>query len=69
MEQPCLPAQEGVGGGVYERRIDFGPGFRIYFGKDGDTVLILLGGSSKQRQQEAIEIAKTRWTDYRRRKG
>jgi putative addiction module killer protein len=59
----------GVGGGVFERRIDFGPGLRIYFGKDGDTVLILLGGSSKQRQQEAIEAARTRWTDYRRRKG
>lgn len=60
---------KGVGGGVFERRIDFGPGFRIYFGKDGDTVVILLGGSSKQRQHEAIEAARARWTDYRRRKG
>ena len=60
---------KGVGGGVFERRIDFGPGFRIYFGKDGDTVVILLGGSSKQRQQEAIGAAKARWADYRRRKG
>jgi len=60
---------KGVGGGVFERRIDFGPGFRIYFGKDGDAVLILLGGSGKQRQQEAIEAAKSRWADYRRRKG
>jgi putative addiction module killer protein len=60
---------KGVGGGVLERRIDSGPGFRIYFGKDGDTVLILLGGSAKQRQQEAIETAKARWADYRRRKG
>ena len=60
---------KGVGGGVFERRIDFGPGFRIYFGKDGDTVVILLGGSSKQRQQEAIEAARARWMDYRRRKG
>jgi putative addiction module killer protein len=45
---------------VFERRIDFGPGYRIYFGKDGDTLLILLGGSSKQRQQEAIAAAKAR---------
>jgi len=60
---------KGVGGGVYERKIDFGPGFRIYFGKDGDTILILLGGSTKQRQQEAIEAARARWADYRRRKG
>lgn len=60
---------KGVGGGLFERRIDFGPGLRIYFGKDGDTVLILLGGSSKQRQQDAIEAARARWADYRRRKG
>lgn len=60
---------KGVGGGVLERKIDFGPGYRIYFGKDGDTVVILLGGSSKQRQQEAIEAAKERWADYRSRRG
>jgi putative addiction module killer protein len=59
---------EGVGGGVFERKIDFGPGYRIYFGKDGDTLVVLLGGGTKQRQQEAIEVAKKRWTDYRRRK-
>jgi putative addiction module killer protein len=60
---------KGVGGGVLERKIDFGPGYRIYFGKDGDTVVILLGGSSKQRQQEAIEAVKERWADYRGRRG
>lgn len=59
---------KGVGAGVFERKIDFGPGYRIYFGKDGDAIVILLGGSSKQRQQEAIEAAKQRWADYRRRK-
>jgi putative addiction module killer protein len=48
---------KGVGGGVYERKIDFGPGYRVYFGKDGNRLMILLGGSSKQRQQEAIEAA------------
>jgi len=60
---------KGVGGGVFERKIDFGPGYRVYFGKDGDTVVILLGGSSKQRQQEAIEAAKERWADFRTRRG
>jgi putative addiction module killer protein len=60
---------KGVGAGVFERKIDFGPGYRIYFGKDGETVVILLGGSSKQRQQEAIEAAKERWAEYRRRRG
>jgi putative addiction module killer protein len=60
---------KGVGEGVFERRIDFGPGYRIYFGKDGETVVILLGGSGKQRQQEAIATAQERWADYKRRKG
>jgi putative addiction module killer protein len=59
---------KGVGEGVFERTIDFGPGYRIYFGKDGETVLILLGGSGKQRQQEAIAAAQERWSDYKRRK-
>lgn len=49
---------KGVGAGVFERKIDFGPGYRVYFGKDGDTLVILLGGNSKQRQQEAIAAAK-----------
>jgi putative addiction module killer protein len=40
---------KGVGAGVFETRIDFGPGYRIYFGKDGETLIVLLGGSSKKR--------------------
>ena len=60
---------KGVGEGILERRIDFGPGYRIYFGKDGETVVILLGGSTKQRQREAIAAAQARWADYKRRKG
>ncbi|PTL35420.1 addiction module protein [Candidatus Methylomirabilis limnetica] len=59
---------KGVGSGVFERKIDFGPGYRVYFGRDGERVVILLGGSTKQRQQQAIEAAKERWADYRRRK-
>lgn len=59
---------KGVGKGVLERRVDFGPGYRIYFGKDGETVLILLGGSGKHRQREAIAAAQQRWSDYKRRK-
>ena len=42
---------------MFERKIAFGPGYRIYFGKDGDSVIILLGGSTKHRQQHAIEVA------------
>jgi putative addiction module killer protein len=59
---------KGVGEGVFERRIDSGPGYRILFGKDGDQLVILLGGSSKQRQREAIVAAQGRWADYTRRK-
>ena len=59
---------KGVGAGVFERKIDAGPGYRVYFGKDGDQVVILLGGSTKQRQQQAIEKATERWTDYKCRK-
>jgi putative addiction module killer protein len=60
---------KGVGEGVFERRIDFGPGYRIYFGKDGESMLILLGGSGKKRQREAIAASQQRWVDYKRRKG
>ena len=59
---------KGVGSGVFERTMDSGPGYRIYFGKDGDTVVVLLGGSTKQRQQDAIDNAHERWSDYRQRK-
>jgi len=48
--------------------LDFGPGYRVYFGRDGESIVILLGGSTKQRQRQAIEAAKERWADYRRRK-
>lgn len=59
---------EGVGSGVFEVRIDFGPGYRIYFGKDGQAVVILLGGSTKKRQSAAIEAAHKAWSDYKQRK-
>jgi putative addiction module killer protein len=58
---------KGVGGGVYERVIDFGPGYRIYFGKDGDKkVVILLAGGTKKRQDIDITNAKGRITSSAR---
>jgi putative addiction module killer protein len=59
---------KGVGGGVLEVRLDFGPGYRIYFGRDGHDLVILLGGGTKRRQQHDIEAALDRWADYKRRK-
>jgi putative addiction module killer protein len=58
MEQGNFSTFKGIGEGVFECRIDFGPGYRIYFGKDGDAVVILLGGGTKKRRQEDIVGAK-----------
>ena len=66
--QGNLSNVKGVGAGVFENRIDFGPGYRVYFGKDGATYVILLGGSTKKRQSAAISAAADAWTDYKRRK-
>lgn len=59
---------KGVGSGVFEYRINFGPGYRIYFGRDGETLVILLAGGTKKRQQKDIGIAQVRWADYKSRK-
>lgn len=68
MEQGNLSNAKSVGGGVQEYRIQTGPGYRIYFGRDGDTLIILLAGGTKRRQQDDIEGARRRWRDYRNRK-
>ncbi len=44
------------------------PGYRLYFGRDGDTLVILLAGGTKKRQSRDVEDAKQRWDDYIRRK-
>ena len=59
---------KSVGSGVLELRINFGPGYRIYFGRDGATLVILLGGGNKQRQDRDIRQAIDCWADYRKRK-
>jgi putative addiction module killer protein len=59
---------KSLGTGVYECRINFGPGYRVYFGKDGELTVILLGGGTKQRQENDIRLALDRWQDYKRRK-
>jgi putative addiction module killer protein len=59
---------ESIGSGVFEYKLDFGPGYRIYFGKDGEARVILLGGGTKRRQQRDINAALANWRDYKRRK-
>ncbi len=68
MQQGNLSNVKPVGGGVLEYRIDFGPGYRVYFGRDGDTLVILLTGGSKKRQQRDIEDGERLLADYKRRK-
>ena len=57
-----------VGQGVSERRITFGPGYRLYFGQDGKKLVVLLTGGTKKRQSKDIEQAQKFWADYKRRK-
>jgi putative addiction module killer protein len=57
----CAPAREGVS----ELKIDFGPGYRVYFGKDGDTIVILLGGGTKNTQDADMKLARKYWREYK----
>jgi putative addiction module killer protein len=59
---------KSVGSGVKEYKIDFGPGYRIYFGIDGDNLIILLFGGDKKTQGKDIEKAKKYWQNYKDRK-
>lgn len=68
IERGDLSNTKGVGKGVLEYKIDFGPGYRIYFGKDGERLVILIGGGTKKRQDNDIAAAQGCWADYKRRK-
>jgi putative addiction module killer protein len=59
---------KGVGDGVFERVIDHGPGYRIYFGKEGAELIVLLGGGSKKWQPKDIKQAKLLWKEYKHNK-
>lgn len=68
MERGNLGSTKSVGAGVQELRMDFGPGYRIYFGRDGDRLVILLCGGTKKRQQADIVAAQALWKEYKERK-
>lgn len=58
---------EGVGKGVFEGKIHFGPGYRVYLGKEGEKWIILLGGGGKKGQGKDIKLAQQRWVEYKKR--
>ncbi|MCG8449375.1 MAG: type II toxin-antitoxin system RelE/ParE family toxin [Pirellulales bacterium] len=65
METGNLGDHKSVGQGVSERRIHFGPGYRIYFGRDGNTLIVLVGGGTKSRQAADIRNAQQTWAEYK----
>ena len=65
LEQGNHSNVKSVGEGVLECKIDFEPGYRIYFGKDGLELIILLGGGSKKKQNKDISLAKQKWDEYK----
>ena len=58
---------KGVGEGVSELRVDYGPGYRVYFAQKGQTLVILLCGGDKRAQEKDIQRAKQYWCDYKQR--
>ena len=59
---------KSVGSGVSEFRIDYGPGYRVYFGRIGEKIVLLLSGGSKKNQEKDIKLSKEYWDDYKKRK-
>jgi len=68
LEQGNVSNVKSVGKGVSEYKIDFGPGYRIYFGQEGDELVILLGGGSKKTQDKDIRTAQLLWAEYKQAK-
>ena len=59
---------KSIGKGVCELRIDYGPGYRVYYAQDGEALIILLCGGDKRSQAKDIERAHAYWKDYKARK-
>ena len=65
LEQGIFSNTKSLGKGVFEYKVDFGPGYRFYFGQDGDVLVILLNGGTKKRQNMDIKHAQKLWMDYK----
>jgi putative addiction module killer protein len=68
LEAGNFGAAKSLQEGVSELKLDFGPGYRVYFGREGKTIIILLGGGSKRRQSADIAAAIERWRRYKQSK-
>ncbi|WP_083617991.1 type II toxin-antitoxin system RelE/ParE family toxin [Planktothrix paucivesiculata] len=68
VEEGNLGNYRSVGEGVFEFKINYGPGYRVYFGQVGFTVILLLCGGDKSTQQKDIQKAKEYWRDYHARR-
>ncbi len=68
LEQGNTSNVKSVGEGVLEYRVNYGPGYRVYFGRDGATLVILLTGGTKKRQPRDIAMAAALWAAYKKRK-
>jgi putative addiction module killer protein len=62
-----LGDNRSVGGGVYELRVDYGPGYRIYYACESECIILLLLGGDKSKQKKDIDVAKEFWSDHKRR--
>lgn len=67
MFQENFGVHRSVGQGVFEFKIDFGPGYRVYYAEEGNDIVILLGGGDKNSQHKDIRKAHERWIEYGRR--
>jgi putative addiction module killer protein len=68
VEQGNLGDYQPIDGGVCELRIDYGPGYRVYFGQLGTTLVIICCGGDKSSQDKDIAIALKYWSDYKEKK-
>lgn len=66
MELGNLGDSEPVGGGISELRIHYGPGYRVYYARDGKDIYLLLCGGDKSTQSKDIKRARKYWTDHKR---